>query len=104
MMIFLLSARIAPPRPRKRSSDQSPKADHIKSNARVFRSVRLQTGAVRRGQPGPASHSLTSLDFDRQSLTVTDNRSGETYEVDIASSVEESHPGVVPASKFKKLR
>jgi hypothetical protein len=42
--------------------------------------------------------------LDRQSLTVTDNRSGETYEIDIAPSVEESHPGVVPASKFKKLR
>merc|ERR1712159_771700 len=38
------------------------------------------------------------------SLTVTDNRSGETYEVPIAESVEESHPGVVVAAKFKKLR
>jgi len=41
---------------------------------------------------------------DKMSLTVTDNRSGETYEVPIASSVEESHPGVVVAAKFKKLR
>ena len=38
------------------------------------------------------------------SLTVTDNRSGETYEVPITSSVEETHPGVVTAANFKKLR
>jgi len=41
---------------------------------------------------------------DKMSLTVTDNRSGETYDVPIAASVEESHPGVVVGSKFKKLR
>jgi citrate synthase len=40
----------------------------------------------------------------KMSLSVTDNRTGETYEVPIAESVEESHPGVVVASKFKKLR
>jgi len=40
----------------------------------------------------------------KMSLTVTDNRTGETYEVPITESVEESHPGVAAASKFKKLR
>merc|ERR1712216_794506 len=47
-------------------------------------------------QPEPAAAKM--------SLTVTDNRSGETYEVPIAESVEESHPGMVVAAKFKKLR
>merc|ERR1711998_223590 len=40
----------------------------------------------------------------KMSLTVTDNRFGDTYEVPITESVEESHPGVVVAAKFKKLR
>jgi len=40
----------------------------------------------------------------KMSLTVTDNRNGETYEVPIAESVEESHPGVVTAAKFKQVR
>merc|ERR1712216_1029448 len=47
-------------------------------------------------QPEPAAGKM--------SLTVTDNRTGETYEVPIAESVEESHPGVVVSSKFKKVR
>lgn len=40
----------------------------------------------------------------KMSLTVTDNRFGETYEVPITESVEESHPGMIVAAKFKKLR
>jgi len=50
------------------------------------------------------SHLQPEQCAGKMSLTVTDNRTGETYEVPIAESVEESHPGVVVSSKFKKVR
>merc|ERR1711966_586372 len=50
------------------------------------------------------SHLQPEQCAGKMSLTVTDNRTGETYEVPIAESVEESHPGVAVSSKFKKVR
>merc|ERR1712166_1229720 len=40
----------------------------------------------------------------KDSLTVTDNRTGETYEVAIMKSVEEAKPGMCKAADFKRLR
>merc|ERR1719313_1421877 len=41
---------------------------------------------------------------EKMSLTVTDNRNGNTYDVPIMKSVEESKPGMCKANDFKRLR
>merc|ERR1711981_1314487 len=50
------------------------------------------------------SHIQAAEAAGKDSLTVTDNRTGETYEVAIMKSVEESKPGMCKAADFKRLR
>jgi citrate synthase len=50
------------------------------------------------------AHIQASEAASKDTLTVTDNRTGETYEVKIMSSVEESKPGMCKAADFKRLR
>merc|ERR1712194_455001 len=69
----------------------------------TLRSITMDTANRRLNRVCAHIHASEAASA-KDSLTVTDNRTGETYDVAIVKSVEEAKPGMVKAMDFKRLR